>query len=374
MGKKGDSERFQLDDQTLLNQIKKTGFDLEYRIAQILQASGWTVISGRYYIDDQQEKVREIDIVAYKRTKVDILDVYTTLIISCKKSDTNLWAFLAKEVNTRDPNAVWQPLMVWSNDKALDFMISQPGWKPNYLTKLVQGNVKGISGIPGTHIFAFQEINKKDDKKFPNNETIFNSITSLMKAQAYEIESLPERKTSPCVYQFNLLAVAEADMRHIFFNREKRQVQQIDQAHHVASYIIKKKQTFSRIHFVHASTFERELRQYDRLHEANCLVFKEDRETFYQDMIKDHRRRRLYESDFKIQLSDKLRGKVQSTIWNSMRDLLLLWSEKYNEAIIQLRLPQGQIDFLTSSHQVKTIVREVFQTIYMYDGKFSFRR
>jgi len=76
----------------LPTQIEKTGFVLENRIAQVLKAAKWTVISNRYYIDDTEESIREIDLVAYQTSKVQHFDVYTTLIISCKKSESNLWA------------------------------------------------------------------------------------------------------------------------------------------------------------------------------------------------------------------------------------------------------------------------------------------
>ena len=36
-------------------QIEKTGFVLENRIAQALKAAKWTVISNRYYVDDAEE-------------------------------------------------------------------------------------------------------------------------------------------------------------------------------------------------------------------------------------------------------------------------------------------------------------------------------
>lgn len=99
-----------MDVKKLEQEIRKTGFVLENDIAQILKAAGWTVISNKYYIDDQQDTVREIDLIAYQGSKVQQFDVYTVLIISCKKSESNVWALLAREVNLRDPNSDWCPL------------------------------------------------------------------------------------------------------------------------------------------------------------------------------------------------------------------------------------------------------------------------
>ena len=114
----------EMTNQHLPAQIAKTGFVLENRIAQLLKAAKWTVISNRYYVDDAQESVREIDLVAYQTSKVQHFDVYTTLIISCKKSETNLWALLARDINLKDPNSDWQPLHAWSNDKAITHQLA----------------------------------------------------------------------------------------------------------------------------------------------------------------------------------------------------------------------------------------------------------
>ena len=46
--------------------IIKTGFDLEYQVSEILRKNKWTVINNKYYVDDVQQTVREIDLIAYK--------------------------------------------------------------------------------------------------------------------------------------------------------------------------------------------------------------------------------------------------------------------------------------------------------------------
>jgi hypothetical protein len=61
--------------------IQKTGFPLEFEIVQILQDAGWRVISNKYYVDNDEEKPREVDVVAYKvNTANPSFDVYTGLL------------------------------------------------------------------------------------------------------------------------------------------------------------------------------------------------------------------------------------------------------------------------------------------------------
>src|SRR5437879_1314212 len=92
-----------MDLKNFEKQIAKTGFPLEYRISSLLRSAGWTVINNRYYVDDQEQSVREIDLVAYKARPVQHFNVFTTLIISCKKSDQNVWALLARKKDPFDP-------------------------------------------------------------------------------------------------------------------------------------------------------------------------------------------------------------------------------------------------------------------------------
>ena len=74
-----------MDTKKLEAQIRKTGFVLENQVAQTLKSAGWTVISNKYYVDDFEDSVREIDLIAYQVAKIQHFDVYTVLIVSCKK-------------------------------------------------------------------------------------------------------------------------------------------------------------------------------------------------------------------------------------------------------------------------------------------------
>ncbi len=74
-----------MNHQAYVKAIYRTGFVLENRVAQLLKSAGWTVISNKYYEDDHSSTVREVDLIAYKVSHIQHFDVYTTLIISCKK-------------------------------------------------------------------------------------------------------------------------------------------------------------------------------------------------------------------------------------------------------------------------------------------------
>lgn len=61
---------------------------------------GWKVSNGSYYIDKDEQKGREIDIIAQRhksKTFVNSLEVVFSLIIEVKKSESKLWVFFTSE-------------------------------------------------------------------------------------------------------------------------------------------------------------------------------------------------------------------------------------------------------------------------------------
>jgi hypothetical protein len=225
--------------------IKKTGFVLEYQVTKALQKHGWSVITNKYYVDDVQESVREIDLVSYKISYHGNISLYTALIISCKKSEENVWALLSRKPNHTDPNIDWNPHHVWSNDKAIGYMLHQKELKELYKSHLIENSLSFFTEKPKRHIFAFQEMAKENGKP-KNDKAIFDSVTCLMKAQTYEMNVLPERKpnTSPSVYQFNLLNVVGTELVCLDFEGDEITTESVLEENYVASYIVNKKNTF----------------------------------------------------------------------------------------------------------------------------------
>lgn len=174
----------------LAAQIEKTGFVLENRIAQQLKAAKWTVISNRYYVDDAEESIREIDLVAYQATRVQHFDVYTTLLISCKKSETNTWALLARDIDLKDPNSDWQPLHAWSNDKALAYQLGGQGFAKRYHDGVAQLGVATAFQTPAVEVLAFQEMNKTSGTP-QNDKNIFAAITSQPASTTQKLPAKP---------------------------------------------------------------------------------------------------------------------------------------------------------------------------------------
>jgi hypothetical protein len=353
--------------------IHKTGFSLEYSTSNLLKENGWTVINNKYYIDDQQQTVREIDLVAYKARQIQQFWVYTTLIVSCKKSEQNIWALLSKELDQNDPNVDWRPLHIWSNDKALDYMITQPSFKEKFFADLADRQGSAALRVPLHHVFAFQEMNKQSGKP-QNDKHIFESITSLMKAQAYELDALEHRKKIPVIYQFNLISVIDSDLIRLQFSKSSVKAIPEDDLDYVANYIVNKRETFARIHFIRSNKFGSTVTIYNNLHEFNCIKFDNLGTQFYLDAYKDNKKQAVFVKPFfkdllwrvRIWLSHKFK------IEKSLDSSYISWNEELNVLQIQLDLDYEHVEFLNEHEYATKITRTLLKKYFRFEKEFAF--
>ena len=353
--------------------ITKTGFRLEFDISSILVAHGWTVINNKYYIDDQQESVREIDLVAYKAQLVQRCYLYTTLIISCKKNEKDVWVLLAKEKNRKDPNIDWLPVHAWSNDKAIGYMLGGQAWKDKYLSHMKDAGCASIANAPKKHIFAFQEMNRESGN-LNNDKNIFGSVVSLMKAQAYEMNALPHRKKEPAAFQFNLISVMDTDLVRLDFSKKGVSSHLVEDEVYVAGYIIDKQQTFAKIHFINAEAFDAKLAEYDKLHESNVACFDSICNDFYADAVKVSGKQDVFIDEIKKDLWWPIHMKMRNT-FNKGFDRESLWFFWDNSAAtlrVMLKLEDHEIEPLNKDDELRALLVAALKKHYRYSGPCRF--
>lgn len=370
-----------MDLKNFEKQIAKTGFPLEHRIGSLLRSAGWSVINNRYYVDDQEQSVREIDLVAYKVRFVQHFRVCTTLIISCKKSEQNVWALLARKKEAFDPNLDQQPVHFWTNDKALSFVLSQSGWPREYYNRVHELEVKNVLADPRVSVFAFQEMNRESGSP-QNDKPIFSSITALMKAQSYEMEALPRRRKTPSVYQFNLVSLVDTQLIRLYFKDSGQRATEVDEEHYIARYIINKRETFARIHFVRSDKFETALEDYGRLHSANCDIFSKSYDEFYEGVLSDTKRTQVFLEEFEKEIKQSLWLRLLRSGLNldaKLDGLLLYWAEKEHrvEIVIPDNVEMSPVSdkvlaFLNNDKEAMRHVRKALEKYYRYTGPFSF--
>lgn len=353
-------------------QILKTGFALEHDVSTALKEKGWSVISNKFYVDDNEETVREIDLIAYKASQIQHFSVYTALIISCKKNDDNVWALLCRSLNRSDPNRIWHPVHAWSNDRSLQYHLAKEGFGSNYHGRIEKGTLNALED-PELDIFAFQEM-KRQSGAPQNDKAIFGSITSLMKAQAYELRALPTRKTKPCIYHFSLVSVVDAEMIRLMFKGDAPSASEVESEQYLASYIIDKKQKVSRIRFIRASAFKRAIAEYDELHMFNCKVFSDYCNEFYNGVLEDWDRTKIFIEDFRKAVWLRLQWHIYAKFNKEFkRDQIgLSWKADRGYVAVTLPLEKYHLDFLNDDEKAKAVVAEALSTLYRYKGLFEF--
>jgi hypothetical protein len=347
-------------------EVKKTGFVLEVQVAEALRRHRWTVIHGRNYIDDVQGSVREIDILAYKVRMIQNIRYYTTLIISCKKSEGKIWALLARDRDNSDPNMKWDPIQVWSNEKILSFMLSE-NWQGDYLATVRSAGVHQHIMNAEVNLFAFQEM-KCSNGSVQDDKAIFAATTSLMKAQSYEMESLGKRTTGNSLYQFNLLSVLDGGLVRLHFAGDSIRASERDSDIYVGSYIVNKTTTCSRIQFVRHQALEALLGYYDKLHDCNVTFFPDLHEEFYSEALTDHRRTDLLASEF----LEKVDWDVNSGLASEPGSISVGYQSDSDTLQVFLDVPQKEVDRLNSRQAVIARAKKAAKSVYRFEGSVVF--
>lgn len=362
-----------MDLKKIQDNICKTGFKLEYEIASILRKEGWSLITNRYYLDDLEQSVREIDILAYKSKTISNIAVYTAIIISCKKSETNNWALLARDIEKKDPNADWQPFKGYSSDNSILYYLDQSDWTEKYHKRMME-KCPTIFSIPEFDIFAFQEISK-DKSTCQNDKNIFNSITSLMKAQAYELNNLATRRNNQSVfYQFNLISVIDSELVRIKFEDDDITASEIETDDYVSKYILNKKESVSRIKFLTARKFEESIKDYTTLHGENLKIIEDLNNEFFKDILENRSKLKLLLPAFNTAIKKYLSSPYYAATKEALNieNFDIGWNTRTSEAIIEIDTSRAIISELNDDDACIRAAKQILLEIFRYHGGLYF--
>ena len=207
-----------------------------------------------------------------------------------------------------------------------------------------------------------------------NDRSIFAAVSSLMKAQGYELGALPARKKSPSIYQFNLLSIVDAALVRLMFNGTKVVCSSLDAEHYIARYIINKKETFARIRFIQADFFARALQDYGRLHLANCQWFASECDFFYADAFKNTKKSGVLDGEFSREVGWFLSWRTERHTGTrpDLSDLFVYWHVERKLLQVSGAFGHRAIPFLNADQEAKQRVARALKNIYRYEGPFEF--
>ncbi|MBV6866457.1 hypothetical protein [Xanthomonas euvesicatoria] len=298
----------------IINALQGTGFILEHKVAMEFQKKKWKTINGRYYLDDVDGRARELDLIAYKVTKGEDIDIATVVLVSCKKEAKNTVALLSRKRPKVDPNADWEPVHWWTKSEPMNSYLLSEDWKEKYLDSNPDIKEKVLS--PKRDIFAFQLVSEGGTAQ--NDKPIFDSVTCLMKALDHEITQLRSKtKKTRRIYQFVLCTVFDAPMVDVQYEHSPAKVLHIRRTTYFSRYIVNKKDSSALIHFIRSEEIDKFLGDLDSLHKHNAKFFTAQVQQAY-DAIKTSPQVRKYFSsnagwEFKLILNRRRRKITKNT-------------------------------------------------------------
>lgn len=364
----------ELEKNKFIEAIRKTGFELERKISLLLESKGWTLINNRYYLDDTTEIMREIDIIAYKTYKIKSITFCNSLVISCKKSEKHIWGFLTKPINALNTNLF--PVNIWSNSKILNAMKYQEEFVNFIKEKIkVKEDFKDLFSIE-KNIFAFQEIiDEGKNYKANTDSNIFGSIISVIKALAYELSILNNRKKGINVlYNFDLLSIFDGRMVEYDYTNEEPDLKDIDEIRYINRYIINKKDDHYRIYFMNLNKLNNFLDKYD--------LFIKEQKNFHYKFVNSYLDKFKYDDSIRnLHLDEIIKGigshiKINTESYNFGIELKRL-SYISNKKILQLELDgasENEILLLNLKKGVIETVKHIVKQYTYYNGKIEFTK
>jgi hypothetical protein len=284
----------------LATALAQTGFPFEHHIFEETRRGGWTIIPNRLYIDAEEEKTREMDLLCYRaETGRQGITVYTALLISCKARTEKPWVMMTRPWPPQRPSWFpYPPVPIWSNSVSLRHEVRQPGWALEYF------NLAGCTGLQEwsedsrEEVFALQELEVLRDgggKKLTpirykslGDTSLYTGSMSLLKALTYELATVEARRSTEkeaLVYQFNLIQMLDGDLYEASFAQGAPIARQVDRYRYFARTMLAGKEQSARIDFCTKSALPSLLADMAKLHRFNVLHFNELGRRFYEGLL-----------------------------------------------------------------------------------------
>ena len=372
--------------------ISQSGFPLEHYIGNVLREHGWRIITNRYYIDDIKNIEREIDILAYK-THIDEkekIQYYTSLIISCKKSDKYTWCFLTRKSDVTDCNVDWTPLHFCSSDARMKYMTEKH--RDILIEKYKKHNaIKNLYDFPES-VFAYQQLavadsakqgRNKGDYYIDGNSDMYNSIITSIKALDTEkrsrIKSAKENKYKR-YYMFHLVSVFDGKMiKDCFDDKGDQHIESIKEIKYLNRHIVNKVDDFYIVNFTTKENFEFRLNLWDYFHKYNTHLLKNVISEFYKDIFCDKEKVDVLWNNFKERTLLRIEFSLcmlNATSHTKNLDMTYSYNKDNNKLDIELSashyLDNSIIDKLNDDKYLTSSIQKDLLEIYRYDGEFCF--
>lgn len=349
----------------VLEAVAKTGFVLEHEVVTALQKAGWKTINGSYYIDDVSNQARELDVIAYKITKMDDVHVLTCALISCKKIAKDAAAFLSRKRPAKDPNADWEPAPQATRLQPMKAHLSSSNWKDRYFSSMSPA-VRTML-VAARDVFAFQMVGNEGQAN--NDKPYYDSFTSLIKALDHELGKraggdMARRKR---IYSYSLHAVFDAQMVEVQFNEDRKQVREVDRITCFVRYMVRRKDTAASVHFVQFSALKQWIGDIDLLHSHNVKFFSNEVGKSFEAIATSSEVRSYFKEEIGYMLRHYL-SKAASRLRISMPSGEVILSTNKRGIEVSMDFSESDADKLNSDAELRREFASLFEKRARYKG------
>jgi hypothetical protein len=295
-------------ERALSEALNQTGFLFENFAFETALQHGWSTRSNRLYIDAEEQKTREMDLLCYRITKGMEISTCTALLISCKARTGKPWVLLTRQ--WPDRRLSWYPyppVPVWTNSDALRFEVERPAWGLDYFNLAEATGLRAWASDSPREVFALHEFDrigenqrskappeeKARDSKPPRykaigDSSLYEGTMSLLKALAYETKAVEDRQGSSKdkkVYQFNLIQLLDGDLYEAALGGVEPTVRRVDRYRYFARTMLDGKDFSARIDFCTRPAFPALLEELSKVHEFNWQHFNAKVRNFYETVL-----------------------------------------------------------------------------------------
>ncbi len=177
--------------------LEKTGHQFEHQIGMQFERKGWMIIPNKFYLDRDDNKGHEIDLVAYRISEVRDRTAYiTVVVIEAKQSTKNKWVFYTKGGYSGDINMQTAPLFYHNEVEEIGRYMDQS----SLLGGMAERDQLDLFNFP-RKAYSFSEITNDRQGKHGGSyfraiatNTIYNAIFGVIKAQMSELDFYRNRK------------------------------------------------------------------------------------------------------------------------------------------------------------------------------------
>lgn len=357
--------------------LAQTGFPFEHHIFEQATKSGWITIPNRLYVDPEEEKTREMDLLCYRAEKGAEVMAYTALIISCKARNEKPWVLMTRPWPKQRP--AWYsfpPVPVWTNSRAVEHEVNLPNWGLEYFDKAAAADLQVWADDSPEEVFAFQEFDTTKPDRFiaRGDSGLYGGVMSLLKSLAYEVTALGQRRTKDkeaLVYQFNLIQMLDGGLYEASFATGAPVVRRVDRYRYFARTMLNGREFSARIDFCTKAALQSLLDDLLKVHRFNVTHFNEKRRLFFENVMETQTRLNallpLLEPRLTLALSVfEPRVRDPKPGWISLN-----YKKDENCLILQVDC-EATCDALNANVGLVKHARSIVKDIYRYTGDLRF--